>query len=510
MAYVLVACGVCSDVVEVARRAEPLHVAAEMQWNLQPLRAFQSEQFSIAGQLIPAYEVGGDCFDYNVAADHLDLSSLDAMGHGVGASLLAGLATAVMRNVRRSGGCPHEQVAAADQQLLQQFGGAQFVTALAMRLDFTDGQLEIVNAGHPQPWRVREGQAEPLELDAQLPAGLFESTTYRTQTVQLKAGDRLVLVTDGVLEAGAPARSSVRTGCPGCCSPPPTSPPTNASPRSCTPSGPTPHACTTTPPSSAWTGAPRNTRSSGRRALMPAPHEQRVPCAQGTSVGRSPAPRTASAWCRGRHGLHAATASRSRREQSVCRIDAGPCDRRRFSCPDEPTSGPSRPRTRTRPADPAVAPGATYAEPAPVRASAEAGSCRLDKRLAGIRTTGSARAIGASLCRQGTSAHAAMRSLSGRASRVGTLPSAGSESSWWPDIRPVLDGRQPWVAPATCGCCRPTGRGLPRPRRARAEPQGRERPARGWCCDGPRRLGCRSPRRRPRRSTGGSATSLRR
>ncbi|MDQ3432597.1 MAG: serine/threonine-protein phosphatase, partial [Actinomycetota bacterium] len=194
----------CSDVVEVARRAEPLHVAAEMQWNLQPLRAFQSEQFSIAGQLIPAYEVGGDCFDYNVAADHLDLSSLDAMGHGVGASLLAGLATAVMRNVRRSGGCPHEQVAAADQQLLQQFGGAQFVTALAMRLDFTDGQLEIVNAGHPQPWRVREGQAEPLELDAQLPAGLFESTTYRTQTVQLKAGDRLVLVTDGVLEAGAP------------------------------------------------------------------------------------------------------------------------------------------------------------------------------------------------------------------------------------------------------------------------------------------------------------------
>jgi len=204
VAYVLVACGVCSDVVEVARRAEPLHVAAEMQWNLQPLRAFQSEQFSIAGQLIPAYEVGGDCFDYNVAADHLDLSSLDAIGHGVGASLLAGLATAVMRNVRRSGGCPHEQVAAADQQLLQQFGGAQFVTVLAMRLDFTDGQLEIVNAGHPQPWRVREGQAEPLELDAQLPAGLFESTTYRTQTVQLKAGDRLVLVTDGVLEAGTP------------------------------------------------------------------------------------------------------------------------------------------------------------------------------------------------------------------------------------------------------------------------------------------------------------------
>jgi len=78
---------------------------------------------------------------------------------------------AVTRNGRRS----DEQVAAADQQLLQQFGGAQFVTALAMRLDFSDGQLQIANAGHPQPWRVGAGQAEPLELDVQLPAGMFES-----------------------------------------------------------------------------------------------------------------------------------------------------------------------------------------------------------------------------------------------------------------------------------------------------------------------------------------------
>lgn len=204
VSYVLVACGSCSDVVEIARRARPLSVAAEMQWNLQPLRAFSTEQFSVAGQLIPAYEVGGDCYDYNVAAGHLDLSSLDAMGHGVRASLLAGLATAVMRNARRAGQDPVGQVMAADQQLLEQFGGAQFVTAVAMRLDLTDGLLQIVNAGHPAPWLVREGQAVPVELDPQLPAGMFETTGYRSQQLQLKAGDRLVLVTDGVLEAGAP------------------------------------------------------------------------------------------------------------------------------------------------------------------------------------------------------------------------------------------------------------------------------------------------------------------
>lgn len=203
-AYVLMVCGACSDVVETARRAEPLSVAAEMQWNLQPLRAFSTDRFSIAGQLIPAYEVGGDCYDYNVDIGHLDLSSLDAMGHGVRASLLAALATAVMRNTRRAGGGPVEQIAMADRHLLTQFGGAQFVTALAMRLNLDDGQIEVVNAGHPPPWRVRHGRATVLDLDAQLPAGMFETTAYRAQTLQLEPGDRLVLVTDGVLEAGAP------------------------------------------------------------------------------------------------------------------------------------------------------------------------------------------------------------------------------------------------------------------------------------------------------------------
>ena len=204
IAYVLVACGACSDVVETARRARPLSVAAEMQWNLQPLRAFSDQQFSVAGQLIPAYDVGGDCYDYNVGVDHLDLSSLDAMGHGVQASVLAGLSTAVMRNARRAGEGPAGQITLADRHLLEYFDGDQFVTALAMRLTFADGHLEVVNAGHPCPWLVRQGQATPLELDPQLPVGMFEKTDYRIQTLQLQPRDRLVLVTDGLLEAGAP------------------------------------------------------------------------------------------------------------------------------------------------------------------------------------------------------------------------------------------------------------------------------------------------------------------
>lgn len=205
VSYTLVVCSSFSDIVEVTRRAEPLTLAAEMQWNLQPLRAFSSPGFAVAGQLIPSYEVGGDTYDYDVGTDHLDLSSLDAMGHGLGASMLAALATAVMRNTRRAGGGPARQVALADRALLAHFGGAQFVTMVAMRLDLRSGALELVNAGHPAPWLIRGGRATQVPLDPRLPAGMFETTDYVTEHLQLEPGDRLVVVTDGVLEAGAPA-----------------------------------------------------------------------------------------------------------------------------------------------------------------------------------------------------------------------------------------------------------------------------------------------------------------
>ncbi|WP_340296255.1 PP2C family protein-serine/threonine phosphatase, partial [Aquipuribacter hungaricus] len=65
-------------------------------------------------------------------------------------------------------------------------------------------RLDVVNAGHPAPWLVRDGKVQAVALDPQLPAGMFQATVYEVQTVQLLPGDRLVLVTDGILEAGAP------------------------------------------------------------------------------------------------------------------------------------------------------------------------------------------------------------------------------------------------------------------------------------------------------------------
>jgi serine phosphatase RsbU (regulator of sigma subunit) len=79
----------------------------------------------------------------------------------------------------------------------------QFITGQLLRVDLTAGTGVIVNAGHPQPLRVRHGRVEPLDLAADLPFGIMPGTGYRLQPLALLLGDRLVLVTDGVLERNA-------------------------------------------------------------------------------------------------------------------------------------------------------------------------------------------------------------------------------------------------------------------------------------------------------------------
>ncbi len=60
-----------------------------------------------------------------------------------------------------------------------------------------------MNAGHTAPYLARGGQVGLIELPADLPLGLFEGTSYRSTTVPLRAGDRIVIVTDGMLERAA-------------------------------------------------------------------------------------------------------------------------------------------------------------------------------------------------------------------------------------------------------------------------------------------------------------------
>jgi serine phosphatase RsbU (regulator of sigma subunit) len=204
LAYVVIANRRYTDLFEWGQRSVPLSLAAEIQHRLLP-GAFTCEagQFTLAAWLQPAGEIGGDTFDFSLERDALHLSMTDAMGHTMDAALLATVLVGGLRNARRRGVELAEQARLANDALAEQAGESQFVTGLLVRIDLAKATAGIVNAGHPPPLRIRAGRVDQLRLEADPPFGVRLGNEYRVQSLPLQVGDRLIFVTDGMLERDA-------------------------------------------------------------------------------------------------------------------------------------------------------------------------------------------------------------------------------------------------------------------------------------------------------------------
>ncbi|MGW0423316.1 PP2C family protein-serine/threonine phosphatase [Streptomyces sp. NPDC003015] len=200
LAYIVIANRSYTDVYQWGRRTVPLSLAAEIQHRLLPASlACEAAQFAVAGALEPADHVGGDTFDYVIDRDTVQLSVTDAMGHDVDAALLATLLVGALRRARRAGGGLDEQARQADRAM-HEHGGQGYVTGQLLRISLIDGTTEFINAGHPWPLRMRDGQVRELTPKIDMPFGFPAPHSYRVQSLDLRPGDRLVMLTDGMLE----------------------------------------------------------------------------------------------------------------------------------------------------------------------------------------------------------------------------------------------------------------------------------------------------------------------
>ena len=193
-----------TDIFAQLRRRRTMSLAAEIQWDLLPPLTFASDRVVVSGALEPAYDIGGDTFDYAVNGPTVDLMVLDAVGHGLPAAILASTAVGAYRHARREMHDLPDVAAAMNDVIAGEFSGSRFATAAIARLHLDTGQLRWVNAGHPQPLIVRDGGLfHPGPCKPHPPLGLQLRKPDVCET-QLRAGDRVILYTDGIVEARSP------------------------------------------------------------------------------------------------------------------------------------------------------------------------------------------------------------------------------------------------------------------------------------------------------------------
>ena len=147
-----------------ARRSEPLTAAAEIQWDLLPPLSCATAEVGVGGILEPAYQIGGDSFDYAINGPLLEFAIVDAIGHGMSAVLMSAATVNSLRNARPCRRRPRRLVPAGRSSRSRQFGNSFYVTGQFGSLDVKTGVLSWINAGHTHPCWCATAPSPATEL----------------------------------------------------------------------------------------------------------------------------------------------------------------------------------------------------------------------------------------------------------------------------------------------------------------------------------------------------------
>ncbi|MER6169054.1 PP2C family protein-serine/threonine phosphatase [Streptomyces violaceorubidus] len=186
-------------------RTEPMQLPAELLRALLPPRTIGDGNVVSTAVLEPAYEIGGDDFDHALTETTLHVAVLDAMGHDLASGLTTTVSLAACRNARRTGSDLAELVRGVDEALSTWLPD-KFCTSVIAQLDLVTGVLRWANCGHPAPILIRDQRLiiDAMERDADPPMGapsLLSPHARRTHEITLEPGDRVLMYTDGVVEA---------------------------------------------------------------------------------------------------------------------------------------------------------------------------------------------------------------------------------------------------------------------------------------------------------------------
>ncbi len=187
-------------------RRQEMVVAARLQQSVLPRQIDFSRlgaPYTIEAMMRPSRDVGGDFYDFffSDAEDKVFLVVADVSGKGIPAALFMAISRTLIRSALSSGLGLEAGLSQANSQLEAQNPECLFVTVFAAELDLKSGVLTYVNAGHCDGY-VLTPQGEISLLTSSAPAlGFLPLARFTAASAPIQAGDRLVLISDGITEA---------------------------------------------------------------------------------------------------------------------------------------------------------------------------------------------------------------------------------------------------------------------------------------------------------------------
>jgi len=219
--------GLMKTQVDKAKIEQELETAKMVQSTFFPKHDIVAGPVKLAGFYQPATQCGGDLWGHFTVRPGVELAYIaDAMGHGAPAALVTAMAYStcmtisdLMRDNPQLSGSPAKLLDRMNRIILEAVGGSISMTAFVVLIDTNTGKMTYSNAGHNFPAIVplnaddhrskkkKEGATKPSPISLQLrgvPLGIDAGAEFVEKTIDLVAGDRIFMFTDGLIECSSP------------------------------------------------------------------------------------------------------------------------------------------------------------------------------------------------------------------------------------------------------------------------------------------------------------------
>lgn len=192
-----------SDVAAQLGAVEVEHArAAEVQRRLLPARTLIADTVHCVGRIEPGYQLAGDFFDIvHLAGGRVAVALGDVSGKGIVASVLAAAAMGYLRSALETHADPLRCVYALNRYVASHANQGMFLTLWLGVLDAPQRVMQYVDAGHGYAALIKADHSPViLREHGGPPLGIMADATYEAGKIELEMGDRLLVISDGIVE----------------------------------------------------------------------------------------------------------------------------------------------------------------------------------------------------------------------------------------------------------------------------------------------------------------------